>query len=41
MEEEAPVVARDVSFVAQMVATEDEENGSDETDEDEDEDEED
>jgi putative DNA methylase len=34
-EEEAPVVARDVSFVAQMVATEDEEDGSDETDEEE------
>lgn len=34
-EEEAPVVARDVSFVPQMVSTEDEEDGSDETDEEE------
>ena len=31
-EEEAPAVARDVGFVAQMVVTEDEEDGSDDTD---------
>lgn len=32
-EEDAPVIATDVSFVPQMVSVEDEEDGSDETDE--------